>query len=279
MKLSRLTATLALAAVAGCASPSGVAESSVPYAPSDVVLRVRTAGGFVAPQAAMASLPEVSVYGDGRVVTTGPIPAVYPGPALPNVQLQRIAPAELPGLVHRALDAGVGSGADLGSTHVADAPTTTFTVRTVEGVVTTDAPALGVGGDDGLTGPQHAARQRLRDLLAALTDLRGTLGADAVSRPEPYRPALVAAFAGEWAPGTQPQLPDPPEIAWPGPALPGPPLPDRPNVHCLTTEAAPVLAAAAGANARTPWTSAGARWALQLRPLLPDESSCADLTR
>jgi len=30
-------------------------------------------------------------------------------------------------------------------------------------------------------------------------------------------------------------------------------------------------------NAATPWTSGGKTWWLTLRPLLPDESGCADL--
>ena len=38
-----------------------------------------------------------------------------------------------------------------------------------------------------------------------------------------------------------------------------------------------VLATAAKANAATPWTSGGRTWSLHLRPLLPDESGCADL--
>jgi hypothetical protein len=38
-----------------------------------------------------------------------------------------------------------------------------------------------------------------------------------------------------------------------------------------------VLAAAATANAATPWDSGGTRWSVAFRPLLPDESGCADL--
>jgi hypothetical protein len=48
-------------------------------------------------------------------------------------------------------------------------------------------------------------------------------------------------------------------------------------VNCLTVDAGPVLAAAKTANARTPWVSGGTRWEVNFRPLLPDETSCADL--
>ena len=44
-------------------------------------------------------------------------------------------------------------------------------------------------------------------------------------------------------------------------------------------QAQAVLAAAGSANAATPWVTAdGGRWSIAFRPLLPDESSCADLT-
>jgi hypothetical protein len=40
-----------------------------------------------------------------------------------------------------------------------------------------------------------------------------------------------------------------------------------------------VLEAARGGNASTPWvTGDGSRWSVAFRPLLPDETGCADLT-
>jgi hypothetical protein len=39
----------------------------------------------------------------------------------------------------------------------------------------------------------------------------------------------------------------------------------------------PVLDAARDANWATPWLSGGYRWLVNVRPLLPDESGCADL--
>jgi hypothetical protein len=43
-------------------------------------------------------------------------------------------------------------------------------------------------------------------------------------------------------------------------------------------QATAVLAAAGNGNALTPWVGAdGSRWSVTFRPLLPDESGCADL--
>jgi hypothetical protein len=45
-------------------------------------------------------------------------------------------------------------------------------------------------------------------------------------------------------------------------------------------QARAVLDAAGAASAVTPWTTPdGGRWSVTLRPLLPDESGCADLGR
>ncbi|WP_432986014.1 hypothetical protein [Dactylosporangium sp. CA-233914] len=284
MKLSRLImAAVALAGAAlaaGCGNaPPTAGDPAASYAPDELVLRVRTAGGMVPVSLFVTGLPQISVYGDGRVITTGPVPEIYPGPALPNVQLRRISPADVRSLVKRALEAGVGDSEDLGTPNVADAPTTSIAVRTATGLATTDATALSFDDSSGLSGGQQQARKRLRDLVRSLDDLPGTLGKDKVSEPVAYEPGLIAAVAREWVPSQGGRPEDPPAIDWPAALLPGDPIPNRTGVHCLTTPAAPILAAARGANARTPWVSGATRWTVDFRPLLPGESTCADLAK
>ena len=46
------------------------------------MLRVGYTGGFVSPPATAGRLPLISVYADGRVISEGPVAAIYPGPAL-----------------------------------------------------------------------------------------------------------------------------------------------------------------------------------------------------
>ncbi|MEV6930461.1 hypothetical protein AB0M46_39080 [Dactylosporangium sp. NPDC051485] len=283
MKLLRLVPAVLLAA-SGCAAPGSAAEngsSAASYAPGDLVLRVRTGGGFAPLSAAVTQLPEISVYGDGRVVTIGPVPGLYPGPALPNIQVRRISAADVRRLAQRGLAAGVGRGEDMGVPNVADAPTTHITVRTATGAATTDVPAMGIdSGGEGLTADQRAARGRMQQYVAELRDLPETLGRKSVGEAAPYEPARIAAVATPWRPSADGLPSDPPAIEWPSAsALPGDPVPNRPGVNCLAVEASPVLSAAASANARTPWLSGGTRWAVALRPLLPDESGCADLGR
>ncbi|GAA2589274.1 hypothetical protein GCM10010399_19200 [Dactylosporangium fulvum] len=284
MKSLRLLIVTALLAAGGCAGESSPSAPTASFPPGEMVLQVSVGGGFVPVAVAVTELPTLSVYGDGRVITTGPVPAIYPGPALPNVQVRHISQADIAKLTKLAVDAGVGMDRDLGMPNVADAPTTEITVRTAAGLQRTSAPALGIGSTDELTEPQRAAREQLQRLVEDLTDLPKTLGASAIDQSAAYVPTVLAVVAMPWQPTDDPVLKDPSAVAWPGPALPGEPVGepagDHPDVRCVTATGAQVteiLAAAGSANARTPWTSGGSSWSVSFRPLLPHESSCADL--
>ncbi|CUU55902.1 hypothetical protein Ga0074812_106157 [Parafrankia irregularis] len=284
-----------------------------------VAVRVDWIGGFVTAQMLATRLPLVAIYHDGRVLTEGPVAAVWPGPALPNLQLRRISAADVQKLVDHAVAAGVGTEPDFGQPPIADAPSTRFTVRTAGGVRTMEVTALTEADGTGLTAAQQSARKAAQRLYTELTDLPATLGTGAVSEPEEYSPTAIAAFAEPWAancpaPSSDGSAPsgsapsastpsdgapagsmpagDPPDLCggggglsrearpWPGPPLPGEPYGAGLGLSCVTSsggDATKVLAAARTADAITPWTSEGATWRLTFRPLLPDESSCADL--
>jgi hypothetical protein len=209
------------------------------------------------------------------VISGGPTIATYPPPALPNLQEHRIAASAVQDLVDRALAAGVADTSDLGSPPIADATSTRFTVVTASHTYVREAYALAdsSGAAGGLTEEQRTARSKLSHLVDALT------GTTADGESTPYAPTTVAALVTPW---TAPQNgPAQPEKPWPGPALPGTPLGGLPDLSCATAtgdQARQLLAAARSANADTPWAGAhGSRWTVTFRPLLPDESSCADL--
>lgn len=284
--LRAATAASLLALAAACAQTSGTgaapeqAIDDQAGAEADAVaLRIEHIGGFVTPAMIASRLPTATVYEDGRVITQGPQTLQFPGPALPNVQVSRIATAEVAALVQRAVAAGVGSASDLGQPPVADVPTTRFTVRTDGGDRTTDVYGLMEGsGGGGLTEAQKAARKKLSDLATEVTDL----SAKATST-EQYQPSALAAYASPWT-ASDVTLGKQAEVAWPGQTLPGTTVGGAElNMGCVTVTGdatATVLAAAAKANAATPWTSAGKRWSLVLRPILPDEpADCAALAK
>jgi hypothetical protein len=271
-----------LLGLTACADRGGdsPAESATPSfepaASEGLVLQVEYTGGFVPPAMTAGRLPIVSVYADGRVISEGPVAAVHPAPALPNLQVQEIEAAQVQEIVDRALAAGVAETDDLGTPPLADAFSTRFTLVTATGTHVREAYALSESGgmpDNGLTPEQTAAREKLSDLFASLTDLQAGESAS-------YAPDDVAAIVSPWVdPGDGLAQP---ERTWPGPALPGQPTGGFPDVSCLTTTGAEAQAlrdAAGQANAATPWvTGDGARWSVTFRPLLPDETGCADLT-
>jgi hypothetical protein len=270
--------------LAACAQaqpdPSGSSDQGgarTNYAPDEVVLRIEQVGGFVPVQTIASRLPIVSVYGDGRVIAEGPVILIYPGPALPNILERRIGAPDLNRLVTMAVDAGVGTEADYGLPSVTDMPSTRFTVATDDGVRTSEVYALEV--DEGLTAEQIETRSKLRDLQTALTDLPGTLGADAAGQETPYEPVTMAALASPFVDTEDGLTQD--EIAWPGPALPGEALGTFAQLHCLAVtgdDLAAVLDAATQANQLTPWVWEGQRFFVTFRPLLPEETSCTDLS-
>jgi hypothetical protein len=254
-------------------------QSSAPVSADSLVVRVERVGGLVAPDQMLGQFPVVSVYADGRVITPGPQTMIYPGPALPNVQVQQADPAVARRLADRAVAAGVQAGADLGQPGVADAPTTRITVAAPGGVRTLDAVALTEAqpNDPRLTESQRAARAKLAAFVQEVTDLSAAAG---MPKAVPYEPAAIAAFARPYAKPENglPKQPEP--AAWPGPALPGEMVTGVTGCVTATGDAATaVLGAAKKATAITPWTSGGKQWSLTFRPLLPDETGCADLKR
>ena len=103
------------------------------------MLRVATEGGFTPVDYQLTNMPTFSLYGDGTIVTTGPMIEIYPPPALPSLQSQTVDSAGMDAIVAAAIDAGLDSAGDLtdmGSVAIADAPDTVFTLH-ADGVDTT----------------------------------------------------------------------------------------------------------------------------------------------
>ena len=283
LRAAAAAATLLL--ISACAQATaeggaGAAPSSAPAGPpagaDALVLRVAQTGGFTGPDTIASRLPDLSVYGDGRMIFEGPVVMIYPGPALPNVQVRMLSPEQVRELVARAVAAGVRPGADFGQPGVADATTTEVTVVTAAGEHKIAANALREAQDDDpmLTAAQKQARTKLRDFLDRADKLAAGPGA------QPYRPEILAAVATPYVePGDDlPARPQPKE--WPGPALPGEPLTEALKLSCVTAtgeQRDAILAAAKDANANTPWISGGNGWTVRFRPMLPGETGCAEL--
>ena len=144
-----------------------------PSGKNDVVLQVRTGGGFVPIEYDYTNTPEFSLYGDGRVVITGPVIMIYPGPALPYLQTTIISEETVQAILSAAREAGLFSATfDYGQPGIADAPTTTFVLNAGGAGYRAQVYALGMeSGAGGLSLEQQQARAALNDLRGKLTDL------------------------------------------------------------------------------------------------------------
>jgi hypothetical protein len=276
--LMLLTGACARPGVAGDAGSPGSAApvtESTTADPAAIALRVEYRGGFVPAETIPSRIPLFTFYADGRAVTEGPVTLIYPGAALPNMQEIKISAAKLKELTDAAVAAGVKSGADFGTPGVADIPSTRISVVTAGGEQVVEVMALSEASpdDQSLTAAQQAARKRLTEFLA-------TLHAQFGDAAEPYRAQRLAVLAtpyqetGDNAGGAP--------VKWPAADLPGKFLNEQLRINCLTVEGAEkdeVLALATKANERTPWESAGKKWQIKFRPLLPEEKECADLRR
>ncbi|GAB2574988.1 hypothetical protein Aab01nite_14960 [Paractinoplanes abujensis] len=287
--MTRLRGTLIAAAVplfllAACAQPgtdAGAPVSSSPESASPsgdgLVARVESFGGFVPPDRTIGTLPALSIYADGRVITEGPVPAIYPGPALPNLQVLTFDAAQVQQIVQEASAAGVKPGTDFGRPNVADAPTTRVTVTTDQGVQSVNVVALNEAQvkDPLLTDAQQKARATLAAYVKKLQDLAS---GDGYTASKPYEPTSLAVLARPWTKqsGGEPAQAD---AAWPGPALPGDYVNPAIKIGCVVVTGADldkVMTAARKANQMTPWTAGDQKYLINFRPLLPDEKGCAE---
>jgi hypothetical protein len=187
------------------------------------VLQVAHVGGFVPVGHDFATVPELTVYADGRTITHGPSTLEYPGRLLPNLRVHELSPGEVVMLVDAARDAGLDAEADYGVPPVADAGATELRIALEGGTVVHRAEALGLtagpgpAGEpvtDGLSDSELAARAVLSEYLE---ELRSTVGeAPDTGAFEPEAFAVLARPVTDDAAGTDPGDLDRTVHEWPG---------------------------------------------------------------
>jgi hypothetical protein len=272
-------AALVTAAVlsAGCGDSATVRTGgpsgpiSRPTGPDEVVVQVLVDGGFVPPDVALGTVPTTTVLGDGKVVTAAPVPAIYPGPAVQPLQSVKVDGATVDGLLDRARDLGLRSGAlDFGRPPVADAPNTTVTIvaggqtnrHVAYALGITDEPSAGLPG---ISESAAANRRALKDFLGALDQIP--------PGQEAWEPDVIAVYdLGPYEP--DPQLTQPP-VPWPLGQVPAGSGTRVPCVAVSGSDVALLRDALRRANARTPWVVNGAPRSFAFRPVLPEQLPCS----
>ena len=64
----------------------------------------------------LRQLPSFTLFGDGTVLTPGPVPEISPGPAISPLEVSHLDEAQVQALLKKAKDAGLfaAGGSDLG---------------------------------------------------------------------------------------------------------------------------------------------------------------------
>ncbi|HEX2626472.1 MAG TPA: hypothetical protein VHL56_06165 [Candidatus Limnocylindrales bacterium] len=267
------------------ASPAPSQGPTITPAPSAstaaaLILRVTSEGGFIGPSATLATIPTVSVYANGEILTPGPVAAVYPAPLLPGVTVTNVGPKGAEAIVAAIRAAGLDKpfSGDPGVGNP-DSGETVFTV-TLDGTTTITRLHLGGGGPGlpgGLGGSPDPARDAAEQLLEQLEDTTQTWGSTPVVSA--YVPTAYRVFVAPGAPSNDGAT-DLPAVAWPlatpldtfgTPAVPDRGIAGLRQGVVFGADAAtlgPVLQAASQVTA---FESGGKPYTLYVRPLLPDE--------
>jgi hypothetical protein len=280
LSVSLVVLTL-LAASCGRLTETGGGNSGVqhPTGADGLILRVDTSGGFVAPAWALTQIPQFSLFGDGRVITEGPQIQIYPGPALPNLVVQKISESGIQAILEAARAAGLmGKNAQYGFPCISDAATTTFTLIAAGGKHLVSAYALGI--DPGSCADANTeARSKLAAFHAKLSDLTSWLPHGSVGKESPFEPSELRVYVQPYSGPADKNLRQQ-SMDWPL-STPLASFGRSENtfapMRCGVVRGADLallLPDAERANELTPWQSGGKEYSLVFRPLLPDEHAC-----
>ena len=248
---------LAWLTMTGCAPGSPPRATALPA--DRMVFMVMSAGGMVPSVIYAMQSPSLAMYGDGRVLTAVPGPALQPVPA--RYEVARIDPADVQRFVAAARSTGLlGGSTDFGAPRMTDLATTTVLANGDGEPAQVRVYALNQQFETGLTPAQRDARDRLRALIA------GAAALPAGAARQPYSPDRVTVY--EPLPGRNE---DPATAVWPGPPLSDfmAPSTTRRAAACgeLTGPAAGAVYQAALQNPGARWLVDGATRVLAVNPL------------
>lgn len=254
-----------------CASP---APSASPAPGSDVaVVRIDRTGGMLPLDLILEWYPTLALYADGRLITLGPVDAIYPPPALPNLVVTQLTPQGVAQVLQWAAEAGLrGPDRELGEP-LLDSGTTNITIVSDEG--RHETRVWDISADE----PAIRAVQQFRDVVL---DIRSWLAGDVAAQDSQYEWDQLRIISSPRTPDDQPDPAAVTILDWP--------LTDSP----LATLGATIDGVAGGyrcaviagsaldllrpqldvANGLSLWRSDGRAFAVVLHPLLPDDEGC-----
>ena len=284
MKVRLPAALVLLLTLAACAdSPVDPGAGGIDHstAPDVALVQISNEGGFVPIEWTYTNFPFYSLYGDGTLVVPGAQIEIYPGPALPAVSSRQVSEAGIQAILEQAIAVTRDIPTDLndlGFMGIADASTTVITVSAggVDRTIRAYALSELTERPDGMPEDEYQARLSLQELVATLTGPTEWLPEGSLGPEGDYEASSARVFVGDYRAVDDLQQ-DP--MAWPlgaGLAGFGDPIPPG-EMRGGVVEGVDwdtLRESATAANQLTPWTSAGDRYSILFRPLLPDERGC-----
>jgi hypothetical protein len=279
--LAPLTLLLTLGACADTPVDPGVGGIDHSTAPEEVLVRISYEGGFVPIEWTYTNFAFYSLFGDGTLIVPGAQIELYPGPALPAISSRQVDEAGIQAILEHAIAVTRNIPADLndlGYMGIADASTTVITVSAggVDRTIRAYALSELTERPDGMPEREYQARLSLQELVATLTGPTEWLPEGSLGPEGAYEASAGRLFVGDYR--KMDDLAQDP-MPWPlsaGLADFGDPIPPD-GMRCGVVEGEDwdtVLDSATTANQLTPWTDAGDRYSILVRPLLPDERGC-----
>lgn len=271
---------------AGCGQSGGSTDTTAgsggdsiehPKGANELVLQIFPHDGFVPVSYHLTQLPYFSLYGDGTVIVTGPTIMIYPGPALPNLQVATISEEAVQAILSAAREAGLfQNDVDYGRPGITDMPMTSIVVN-ADATYTSNIYALGMEqGAGGLTMEQQQARAVISDLAGKLVDLTSFESGELAWAPYEYSALAVFSVAIDPAHTPSPDDVEPNRLEWPlgGPDSLGEPIqPEGYSKVVVSGQDLVELQTVLGeATQITIWTIGDTEYNLHFRPLLPDET-------
>lgn len=272
-------------APAGTPTPEPIVH---PQGDNDVVIKVEHTGGFVPQEYVVTRMPHFVLYGDGSVITQGPQIAIYPAPALPNLQQGVLTEEGIQMILEAARDAGLLDGdKQYNLDMIADAATTVFTISADGETHTVSVYALESVNDeianDMIPEDEVEARQKIAEFEAMLLDYMGWLPEEAIAEAQseyPLEALQVVAIPRDLYPVMDDTIENG-EMDWPLEtplAEIGAPYEFIDEARCVVVdgeELDTLVEALNDANQQTTWISDEGEYGLLLRPMLPGEEGCS----
>ena len=280
-------AALVLSVVlSACSQGSGGSPGPIAHPQGDdLVLRVEFGGGMIR-DFFLTSFPQFTMTGDGRVIVPGAQVELFPGPALPAVNVRKLTEEGVQAVLTEVARTGLfGESVEYlgGANFVADGGETTFTLHAEGKDVTIKVAALGgldpAGTYPGISAEELAAHRTLSRLAEELGNLDAQLPASAWADTgwKPYVPEAMRLLVRN-------ADADPPDdsgignviVDWPvdaDPATFGDPASDG-TIRCGVVsgqDAKDWYAAFTGANQLTRFANGDHKYQVTVRFQLPDE--------